>query len=298
MRSESASTTFERDRSGYIAEFHRFDAEGHQWSQWELDLVNGVGFWIGRDQTEAVPDVVAAGFVFALFEEWQPLDELRFETLGRASMEAEIAETFGPDWGEEWPSIIYGVRECHNKIEELAADAGLVTERMPFTFEKAILPLFEGGIPEKYREICFGFFKFGVAAGLYFLWQERVAELGVLPEQQFRNWEFVESEDDRLADLDLPTVVHGCELRRHPLTGYELRSTGSLGGGHITAFRAEGDLAAIFAITKRGALGERAQKVPTVRHVDALRDLGFKEMRFPSGKRYELRTWPGVRRVE
>jgi len=27
------------------------------------------------------------------------------------------------------------------------------------------------------------------------------------------------------------------------------------------------------------------------------RQLGFKKMTYPNGKRYELRTWPGVRRI-
>jgi hypothetical protein len=38
-------------------------------------------------------------------------------------------------------------------------------------------------------------------------------------------------------------------------------------------------------------------KVPIERHVDVLRTLGFQQMVWPDGKRYEIRTWPGVRRV-
>jgi hypothetical protein len=38
--------------------------------------------------------------------------------------------------------------------------------------------------------------------------------------------------------------------------------------------------------------------VPIEKHVDVFRELGFTEMVFPSGKRYEIRTWPpGVRRI-
>jgi hypothetical protein len=298
MAPEVPALVFELDPGQYIAAYHRFDDEGHQWSQWELDLVNGVAFWLGKDEVEGLPHVVAAGFLFALFEVWQPFDELRFETLGRASLEAEIAETFGPGWGDEWPSVIYGVLHCESKIDELAADPGLVDERLPHAFEAIVAPLFEGGMRDENRDAWFGFFRFGVAAGLYFAWERRMDQRGVPTEERFRDWVFVEPANDRLAGLDLPAVVRGCELRRHPLTGYELVSTGPLGGGHMTSFRSDGDLAVIFAVGKEGKLGNRRLKVPTERHVDALRELGFKEVRFPNGKLYELRTWPGLRRIE
>jgi hypothetical protein len=33
------------------------------------------------------------------------------------------------------------------------------------------------------------------------------------------------------------------------------------------------------------------------KHVDVLRELGFVEMVFPNGKRYEIRGWPGIKRI-
>jgi hypothetical protein len=161
--------------------------------------------------------------------------------------------------------------------------------------------LFEGGVRAENKDAWFGFFKFGVAAGLYLLWQERMGELGIPPEEHFRDWDFVQREDDWLAELELPTVVLDCELRRYALTGYELISTGRLGGENRTSFSCQGELAVIFAMIKAGKLGERSVKVPAPRHVDALRKLGFTEMLWPNGKRYRLSSWgglSGIRRVE
>jgi hypothetical protein len=189
------------------------------------------------------------------------------------------------------------VLECHNRIEAQAEDSGLLDVRMPFTFERVVVPLFQGTMRADNREAWLGFFRFGVGAGLYSLWQDRMAELGVAAEQQYRDWVVVESENDRLSELELPVVIHGCELRRHPLTGYELRSKGPLGGGNVTSFHSEGPLADIFGVAKAGKLGTRPVKVPIERHVQALRELGFTEVRFPNGKHYELRAWPGLKRI-
>jgi hypothetical protein len=42
----------------------------------------------------------------------------------------------------------------------------------------------------------------------------------------------------------------------------------------------------------------RKENVPTQRHVEVLRQLGFREMIWPNGKHYEIRGWPGVRRIK
>ncbi len=103
--------------------------------------------------------------------------------------------------------------------------------------------------------------------------------------------------EDRLRGAELPTVVAGCDLLEGMAGTYDIQSRGRLGGQHGTLFRAQGDTAEIVGIGKIGWIGMRHLNVPIEKHVDAFRELGFTEMVFPSGKRYEIRGWPGVRRI-
>jgi len=98
---------------------------------------------------------------------------------------------------------------------------------------------------------------------------------------------------------DLPTVVAGCRLTRGDVerSTYAIDSHGPLGGHHVAVFQARSDTAEIVTTKKHGWFGTQRHDVPTERHIQALRDLGFEEVAFPSGRRYELRTWPGIRRV-
>jgi hypothetical protein len=50
-------------------------------------------------------------------------------------------------------------------------------------------------------------------------------------------------------------------------------------------------------IVDEGKLGMRKVRVPEPGHVEVLRALDFQYMTWPNGKRYELRSWPGIKRV-
>jgi hypothetical protein len=89
----------------------------------------------------------------------------------------------------------------------------------------------------------------------------------------------------------------GWQLLDGPGGTYDIQSRGRLGGHHGTLFRARGNTAEIVGIGKIGLAGKRLVDVPIEKHVDVFRELGFAEMVFPSGKRYEIRTWPGIRRI-
>jgi hypothetical protein len=112
---------------------------------------------------------------------------------------------------------------------------------------------------------------------------------------------------NRLEDVELPLSIAGCQVIEQPGNKeggrpfgavYDIQSRGPFGGEHGTLFRAEGDVAEIIGIAKIGRLvGRQRLSVPTEKHVQVLRELGFREMVFPDGKRYEIRNWPGVRRI-
>jgi hypothetical protein len=116
-----------------------------------------------------------------------------------------------------------------------------------------------------------------------------------------------ETAEELLEGADLPLSVAGCELIEEPGNKeggrpfgavYDIQSRGPLGGQLGTLFRAAGDVAEIIGIVKIGRLlGHQHQSTPTEKHVQVLRELGFKEVIYPDGRRYEIRTWPGVRRI-
>lgn len=103
--------------------------------------------------------------------------------------------------------------------------------------------------------------------------------------------------EDALRGAELPALVSGCQLLHGQAGTYDIQSRGRLGGQHGTLFRAQGDTAEIVGIGKVGWTGYSPLDVPIEKHVDVFRELGFTEMVFPNGKRYEIRTWPGVRRI-
>ena len=106
---------------------------------------------------------------------------------------------------------------------------------------------------------------------------------------------------------DLPATIAGCEVLEqagnkeggYPFGAvYDIQSRGFFGAKHGTLFRATGNTAEIIGIAKIGRfLGYQDQSIPIERHVQVMRELGFLEVVFPNGKRYEIRTWPGVRRI-
>jgi hypothetical protein len=287
---------FDRDPDAYLEAFDLFDTSQHTWNEDELNLVNGIAEWMGS-QSEALDTCTACGYLSALFEDWEPaLSAHRVETLARTSLEAEFAEELPPDWAE----TIFLVLCFREKTPELVpkGDPGLLSNRLSFLFERVILAKFERSLSPEEHERCARFYRTGVAAGLYVQWRARMDELGIPEGQRVLNWEFVEPEDDPLRDLELPVQLHGCELRKHGLWGYEIVSTGKLGGRHRTCFSAEGHTARVFHVERQGPLGQQSLDVPTLRHGDVFRSLGIAELRLPSGKRYRFGTWPGVRRVK
>ena len=114
--------------------------------------------------------------------------------------------------------------------------------------------------------------------------------------------------EERLEQTDFPVSIAGCQVLRlpgnekggRPLGAvYDIRSGGLLGAQHGTLFRAAGDVAEIMSIAKSGPfVAYQYQSAPIDEHVQALRDLGFNEMILPDGRPYEIRTWPGARRIQ
>ncbi len=100
-----------------------------------------------------------------------------------------------------------------------------------------------------------------------------------------------------LSDHELPISIAGCELLGGPEETYEIHSRSPLGGRHETHFFVRGKEAAILRITKRGWIGEWRPALPIERHIQVLRELGLETFLLPDGERYEIRTWPGARRV-
>lgn len=106
--------------------------------------------------------------------------------------------------------------------------------------------------------------------------------------------------EKRLERADFPVSIAGCQLLKlpgneesgRPLGAvYDLRSGGLLGAQHGTLFRAASDVAEIMSVAKSGLfVAYQYQPVPIDEHVQALRELGFKEMILPDGARYALRT--------
>lgn len=105
------------------------------------------------------------------------------------------------------------------------------------------------------------------------------------------------SEVSPLSGRELPISIAGCELIESDEETFEIHSRCRLGGQHQTRFFTRGAEAAILRITKRGWLGEWTPALPTEQHVQVLRELGFETFQLPDAKRYEIRTWPGVKRI-
>ena len=106
--------------------------------------------------------------------------------------------------------------------------------------------------------------------------------------------------EERLERADFPVRIAGCQVLKlpgneeggRPLGAvYDIRSGGLLGAQHGTLFRASGDVAEIMSVAKSGLfVAYQYQPVPIEEHVQALRELGFKELILPDGGRYETRT--------
>jgi hypothetical protein len=301
MRAASADQLYRSDPQKYYAAYIELD-ERREWSQSELDLVNGVGYWLGQDKNEAIPHMVAAGYGAGQMERWRDdeLAEHRLTTIWREAMEAEIAESFPASWDRKaWARIVYAVTDFNADLDKFSFDAKRLDERLGFLCETLADRIFEGGLTADIRPHWFMIFRHGAALALYVRWLELMDELNVPEHERSTDQLRARPVSDPIVALDLPMSLGGCELCRADIVGgYDLRSKGSLGAGHWTRFRAVGDAAEIILIAKEGWAGLRKQNVPTQRHVEVLRQLGFRQMIWPNGKRYEIRGWPGVRRIK
>jgi hypothetical protein len=301
MEAASGDQLYRKHPQAYYAAYIELD-ERRPWLQWELDLVNGVGYWLGANESEAVPHMVAAGYRAGQMERWNDdkLAEHRLTTIWRETLEAEVAERFPESWDKgEWGRIVYEVTTFNASLDEFCFDRERLDERLGYLCQRLGDRIFEGGLTAELKPFWFVVFRHGAALALYVRWLELMDQLHVPDHERSTQNLYARPVSDPLLELDLPISVAGCELSRADIVGgYDLRSKGALGGGHWTRFRARGDTAEVILIAKDGWTGMRKMNVPTERHVDALRQLGFKEMTWPDGKRYEIRGWPGVRRIK
>lgn len=155
---------YRRDPAAYLAEYHRFDADEHGWEREALNIVNAIGYWLGKDQSEAIPHVVAAGFLAAEFETW---DETRFATyrlksLGRAATEREIAAEMGAGW-EDWGPVVYQATYLSSELHEFAPpdDSALVEERIPYLRDTVVPAVFSEPLVGQPRDLYSQAFTFG-----------------------------------------------------------------------------------------------------------------------------------------
>lgn len=303
---ESGAALYRRDRQAYVDAFWALEQRRSSevgiepWSEDELALVNGLAYWLGRDEVDQMPQLVATGYLAGTMEEWRDeLAEHRFTTIWRGPLEAEVAEAFPEDTDREWwARLIHCVVGLSNDLERYCFDREHLNERLGNLCDSVGEKLFLGGFDAENREHWQMCFRFGVALALYASWFNLMEELGVPDDERWTDELYARPSSDTLVDLDLPMTVNGCELKREDIIGgYELRSQGALGGGHWMRFRALDETAEIVVIVTEGKLETRTMEVPEARHVQALRDLGFTQMTYPNGKRYELRTWPGVKRI-
>lgn len=301
MLEESAAELYRRDRQAYLDAFWSLEQERtDNWDEDELALVNGLAYWLGQDEIDGLPEIVAMGFLAGTLEHWRDeIVEHRFTTIWRSMVEAEIGERFSDDWDRDWWSrTVSCIVGFNDDLERYAFDAEHLDERLQFLCDAVGEKVFQGGLSPENREGWHGFHRFGCALALYVVWLQQMEALGVPEGERWTDELYARPESDPLTELDLPLAINGCELKREDIVGgYEIRSTGPLGGGHWMRFRAFGDMAEIVVIMKEGKLGVRQMDVPVERHVDVFRQLGFTEMRYPNGKRYELRNWPGVKRI-
>lgn len=205
--------------------------------------------------------------------------------------EQRIAAKLGPEWSEGWPTLLCVVIDFWGQISAMAPahDWSLVHERLRYLYDRCARPgSFEDeDVDSETDAVWFKIFLYGVATGLYWLWEREMDAQGV-GDERLSTWEFP---PDRLSGLDLPMEVAGATLNRNPalLDCYELSSKGPLGDRRGSRFRCEGLHAFIIEIVEIGRVrGAHQPSVPTERHVRALRKLGFKTMEFPNGKKYEL----------
>jgi hypothetical protein len=89
--------------------------------------------------------------------------------------------------------------------------------------------------------------------------------------------EFVQEDEDPLADLSFPIEIRGSVVERDDIHGYTISWQESLGGTAQVKFLAEGDTARI--ISDVDEVDEALQQ----RLVDVLSDLGFETMLWPTG---------------
>jgi hypothetical protein len=256
----------------------------------------------GPDEDDGVFRLIGLGYIVGSYEDWS--EDALSESVGlfsnfRQKMEREYeANGVHPDAYD----LVYGSNILSIRISEFAVegDDTLLT-RVDAGFERHAAPLLVGPLSDDELLAYRTMYDLGIGLRLFFLWSARMDELGFDAESRWADLE-IASElvgGDRLTEAEFPLRINGCVVDLADTLGYEIRSDGPAGGQHVTRFLAEGEEANILSAQKSGRLlGSREVDVPLPRHVDVLRAFGFTLMSFPNGKRYELRNWPGVRRIE
>jgi hypothetical protein len=301
VQARRADQLFRTEPQAYYAAYLELD-ESAQWSEWELDFVNAIGAWLGRGENEAAPHMVAAGYRAGQMERWRDdrLAEHRLTAIWRDAMEAELAEGFPEGAGrDEWVRFIHAIASFNASLDDFCFDREHLDKRLGFLCQTLADRVFEGGLTAELKPFWFTVFRHGTALDLYLRWVELMDERNVPEVDRWTDELYARPASDPLVGMDLPSSVAGCELSLAEVVGgYDIRSTGGRGSEHWTRFRALGQTAEIILITEQGWTGLREVNVPTERHVEVLRQLGFREMSWPDGKRYEIRGWPGVRRIK
>lgn len=299
MAERYASALYQRDPAAYLSAFWELD-DAYGWTETELDLVQGVGHFLSQDAYEGTNEIVAMGFLAGHLEEWllEELAEHRISTIWRDEIEADMAIRFDEEWdAPNWARVMFCVIHFENMLEEFCFDREHLEERLAFLSDAAVENIIEGDLAEL-LPAWRSFHRSGTGCSLFVRWSSLMDELNVPEHERWTENALVRPISDTLVSLDFPMRIKGCDVLREDFVGgYEIRSRGILGGGHWMRFRALGDTAAIVVSMNEGRLGTRPARVPEPRHVDVLRELGFQRMIWPDGSRYELRFWPGVRRL-
>jgi hypothetical protein len=305
METRFAHELYATDRDAYLAAFWALESN-YQWSEAELDLVNALAFFLGSEDVEGLPDVVAMGYLSGLLEAWRSeLAECRITTIWRDYLESDIARKFNKDWDiPAWSRIIYSVMEFRSELEHYAYDSPRLFDRLRVIADSVGERVFTSVEVDKksFKEWQKSWREFhccGVALCLYTAWLNLMDDLGVPEHERWTENFRARPISDALVSLDFPIDAGSCELDREDLIGgYEIRSRNRRGTQHKTRFRAIGDTAEIVGIVVESRRSTKIIDVPEASHVDVLRKLGFSEMVFPNRKRYEIRTWPGIRRIK
>lgn len=285
---------FEESPERYVEAFGSF-LDDFVSTDEEESLTGVVAYSVTGSENEDIFRLVGLGYVAGLWEDWNPTIEETSLGLFSNLREKEEREYTEQGIPSELFDVVYGVNMIAIRLSDFVRpDDTSLDERLGLLFERFLLPLFEEQPEGVELSGVRHTFDLGVALRVFLLWQEQMDKRGVPEEERWSDMSLVATAPDPLSGLDFPVSLHGCTLDLSDTFGYEIRSGGPLGASHVTVFRSEGELAHIMSAAKGGRLGFREMQVPTPRHVDVLRDLGFAEAVFPNGKRYQLASMGGL----